>query len=175
MLLEKGSAPWSLIYKSYYMISRMPTQIKNSHWLAGTTNFDYISNLRVERNTFCEIVSIIARTRWRQRLEICVVKEQVALFLGVLAHHKKNRVVGFDFWKSGETISQYIHMILKALLLRLVKPELVSKECICWEPLKFDFVILFETHLDWFSLFLEFKVDSNDLIFVLSILDHSHS
>lgn len=36
-------------------------------------------------------------------------EEQVAMFLSVLAHHKKNRVVKFKFRRSGQTVSHYIH------------------------------------------------------------------
>ncbi|XP_057779708.1 uncharacterized protein LOC130998293 [Salvia miltiorrhiza] len=56
------------------------------------------------------------------------------MFLSVLAHHKKNRVVRFDFWRSGQTISHYIHAVLGAIIrihdLFLAKPEPVPADCI---------------------------------------------
>ncbi|XP_057787918.1 uncharacterized protein LOC131005117 [Salvia miltiorrhiza] len=62
-----------------------------------------------------------------------VVEEQVAIFVSVLAHHKKNRVVGFDFRWSGQTISHYVHAVLGAVLrlhdIFLAKPEAVSDDC----------------------------------------------
>ncbi|XP_057807933.1 uncharacterized protein LOC131022463 [Salvia miltiorrhiza] len=55
------------------------------------------------------------------------------MFLSVLAHHKKNRVVGFDFWRSGQTISHYVHAVLGAVLRLhetfLAKPEAVRDDC----------------------------------------------
>ncbi|KAF7825151.1 protein ALP1-like [Senna tora] len=45
-----------------------------------------------------------------------LVDEEVALFLHVLAHHLKNMVVQFHFGRSGESISQYFHIVLKAMM-----------------------------------------------------------
>ncbi|XP_026419492.1 uncharacterized protein LOC113315431 [Papaver somniferum] len=40
----------------------------------------------------------------------------VAVFLYVIAHHHKNRVVGFMFKRSGETISIYVNTVLKGVI-----------------------------------------------------------
>ncbi|KAK6151365.1 hypothetical protein DH2020_014000 [Rehmannia glutinosa] len=61
------------------------------------------------------------------------IKEKVALFLSVLAHHNKNRIVWFDFKRSGQTISRHFHDVLNAVLrlhnLLLVNPEPVDDNC----------------------------------------------
>lgn len=61
------------------------------------------------------------------------VEEQVAMFLGILSHHKKNRIMGFDFCRSGQTISNYLHLVLIALIklhnILLVKPQPVADDC----------------------------------------------
>ncbi|KAL8483600.1 hypothetical protein ACS0TY_026328 [Phlomoides rotata] len=53
-------------------------------------------------------------------------KEHVSMFLSILAHHKKNQVVKFDYQMSGHTISHYVHLVLKVVLklhtLFLVEP-----------------------------------------------------
>ncbi|XP_026443198.1 protein ALP1-like [Papaver somniferum] len=40
----------------------------------------------------------------------------VAVFLYVIAHHHKNKVVGFMFKRSGETISRYVNTVLKGVI-----------------------------------------------------------
>ncbi|XP_028789603.1 protein ALP1-like [Neltuma alba] len=63
-----------------------------------------------------------------------LVDEQVAMFLHILAHHVKNRVVQFYFGRSGETISRYFNIVLMAMM-RLAKelfkkPELIHEDSI---------------------------------------------
>ncbi|KAK6142040.1 hypothetical protein DH2020_013869 [Rehmannia glutinosa] len=70
------------------------------------------------------------------------INEKAALFLSVLAHHKKNRIVRFDFKRSGQTISRHFHDVLNAILrlhnLLLVNPEPVDDNCTNprWSPFK---------------------------------------
>ena len=44
------------------------------------------------------------------------IEEQVATFVHILVHHVKNRSIQVRFYKSGETISWYVHRVLLALL-----------------------------------------------------------
>lgn len=119
---------------SYSMISRMPSQLKHMERLIGLSNADCMANLRVDRNTFGRLCILLRDVGGLSDNKYVAVDEQVALLLGVLAHHKKNRVVGFDFWRSGETISKYVHNVLRAILklsgLLLVKPDPVNDDCI---------------------------------------------
>ncbi|KAG8371579.1 hypothetical protein BUALT_Bualt13G0102600 [Buddleja alternifolia] len=70
------------------------------------------------------------------------VSEKVCIFLSILAHHKKNRIVKFDFWRSGFTISVHFHDVLNAILklhpVFLVKPKPVDDNCNNprWKPFK---------------------------------------
>ncbi|KAK2650662.1 hypothetical protein Ddye_018151 [Dipteronia dyeriana] len=61
------------------------------------------------------------------------IEEQVATFVNILAHHTKNRSVQVRFYRSGETISRYVHRVLRALLrlenVLFVKPTLVPDDC----------------------------------------------
>ncbi|KAF7801598.1 protein ALP1-like [Senna tora] len=45
-----------------------------------------------------------------------LVDEQVAIFLHILSHHVKNRVIQFRFGWSGETVSRYFHTVLKTMI-----------------------------------------------------------
>ena len=40
----------------------------------------------------------------------------MALFLNILAHHAKNRIVHDAFKRSGWTISEYFHKVLKGVI-----------------------------------------------------------
>ena len=59
------------------------------------------------------------------------VEEMVALFLHILAHHVKNRVIKFRFLRSGETISRHFNAVLNTVIrlqgVLLKKPEPVSE------------------------------------------------
>ncbi|XP_041992246.1 protein ALP1-like isoform X2 [Salvia splendens] len=63
----------------------------------------------MDRNAFGRLCRLFRELRvLRDRRFVCI-EEQVAIFLGVLAHHKKNRIVRFDFLRSGDTVSRYVH------------------------------------------------------------------
>ncbi|XP_057775185.1 uncharacterized protein LOC130994170 [Salvia miltiorrhiza] len=111
----------------YSYIAQIPDQVKHLNRLTNVSDVDCILNLRMDRNTF-----------GRKQLgslddgRYVSLEEQVAMFLSILAHHKKNRIVYFDFWRSGQTISHYVHIVLKTILkihvLLLVKPQPVPEE-----------------------------------------------
>lgn len=121
------------IEKMYSMINRIPDQVKRLHKMIGVTDVDCMVNLRMERNTFGRLCVLLRDLGGLVDGKYVSVEEQVALFLGILSHHKKNRVVGFDFCRSGQTISHYLHVVLIALLklhgILLVKPQPVTDDC----------------------------------------------
>ncbi|KAI4351495.1 hypothetical protein L6164_005861 [Bauhinia variegata] len=57
-----------------------------------------------------------------------LVDEQVVMFLQILAHHVRNRVIEFEFGRSRKTISRYFYLVLNAMmwlhgeLLKVPKP-----------------------------------------------------
>ncbi|KAL8475923.1 hypothetical protein ACS0TY_028544 [Phlomoides rotata] len=61
------------------------------------------------------------------------VGEQVAIFLSVLSHHSKVRVVKFCFKRSSHTVHQHFHNILQVVLnlhgSLLASPTPVDDEC----------------------------------------------
>ena len=54
-----------------------------------------------------------------------LVDEQVAMFLYILAHHKKYRVIKYQFRRSGDTISRHFHDVLHAVI--RLQGELLKK------------------------------------------------
>ncbi|KAL1550242.1 hypothetical protein AAHA92_18235 [Salvia divinorum] len=87
----------------------------------------------MDHNTFGRLRILLRGTGDLVDGNFVSVEEQVAIFLGILAHHKKNRVVRFDFWRSRYTVSLYVHAVLGVVLklydTLLVAPEAVSEEC----------------------------------------------
>ncbi|KAJ9535563.1 hypothetical protein OSB04_un001303 [Centaurea solstitialis] len=61
------------------------------------------------------------------------IEEQVATFVNILAHYTKNRCIQVRFYRSGETISRYVHRVLCALLrledILFKKPTPVTDDC----------------------------------------------
>lgn len=74
---------------SYSMIGRMPTQLKHMERLIGVSNADRMSNLRVDRNKFGRLCLLLRDVGGVKDYKYVTIEEQVALFLGVLAHPKK--------------------------------------------------------------------------------------
>lgn len=60
-----------------------------------------------------------------------LVDEQVAMFLHIVEHHVKKRVMRFKFFRSRNTISKYFHNVLHSIIRLhgelLKKPQLVSE------------------------------------------------
>ncbi|KAL0361525.1 UNVERIFIED_CONTAM: hypothetical protein Sradi_3837000 [Sesamum radiatum] len=61
----------------------------------------------MSRNAFGRLCQILENPGGLRPTRHLTVSEQVAIFLSVLAHHKKNCVVKHDFIRSGRTIRKY--------------------------------------------------------------------
>ncbi|XP_057777553.1 uncharacterized protein LOC130996062 [Salvia miltiorrhiza] len=118
-----------VLAEPYGMLHRIPDQVKYLNRMIDFSDTNCIINLRMDRNTFGRLVQLLRYLGGLKDGRHVTVEEQVAMFLSVLAHHKKNRVVKFNFWRSGQTVSHYIHVVLRAILSLhvqlLVKPTLV--------------------------------------------------
>ncbi|KAL0303054.1 UNVERIFIED_CONTAM: hypothetical protein Sradi_6173500 [Sesamum radiatum] len=82
---------------------RIPDQIKHLRQITEISDVKCVNNLRMSRNAFgrlCQILETSAGLRATRHLNVA---EQVAIFLSVLAHHKKNCVVKHDFTRSSRT------------------------------------------------------------------------
>lgn len=119
--------------RPYSMIQRFPTQIARLNRMILDSDIDCIGNLRMDRNCFGRLCVVLKQLGGLEDGKYVSVEEQVALFLGIIAHHKKNATVSFNFWRSGQTISYYVHHVLKAILklhgVFLQKPTPVQEDC----------------------------------------------
>ncbi|XP_042059657.1 putative nuclease HARBI1 [Salvia splendens] len=115
------------------MIDSIPAHVKQLDRLVRVSDRSCIDNLRMDRNTFGRLCRILHCRAGLVDQKFVTVEEQVAMFLSILAHHKKTRVVGHDFTRSSETVSKYTHLVLRGVLnlheLLLVKPEPVGDDC----------------------------------------------
>ena len=95
---------------------RHETRIEELDRLIRGSDVTCIEQLRMDRHTFAMLCELL-RTSGRLKIDGEVgVEEQVAIFLHILAHHVKNRVIKYRFRRSGETISRYFNAVLNAVL-----------------------------------------------------------
>ncbi|KAL0462164.1 UNVERIFIED_CONTAM: hypothetical protein Slati_0104000 [Sesamum latifolium] len=87
----------------------------------------------MSRNAFGHLCQLLETTGGLQCTRHVPVEEQVAIFLSVIAHHKKNCIIKHEFIRSGRTISRHFHSVLKVVLrlrsLLLARPSPVAEEC----------------------------------------------
>ncbi|KAA0057232.1 retrotransposon protein [Cucumis melo var. makuwa] len=71
---------------------------------------------RMDRRTFTILSHLLRNVAGLSSTEIVDVKEMVTMFLHVLAHDVKNRVIQREFIRSGETVSRYFNIVLLVVL-----------------------------------------------------------
>ncbi|KAG8481572.1 hypothetical protein CXB51_026543 [Gossypium anomalum] len=75
-----------------------------------------IEQVRMDRTTFfklCEMLQTLGELKSSRNM---LVDEQVAMFLHIISHHLKNRVIKHHFNRSGETVSRSFHNVLNAVI-----------------------------------------------------------
>ncbi|KAL8471373.1 hypothetical protein ACS0TY_028868 [Phlomoides rotata] len=101
--------------------------MKNMSYLCEVSDEDCRDQLRMDRAAFHELCFILQSVCGLKCSRIVNVSEKVAMFLSILAHHKKNRCVKFAFKRSGQTVSKHFHAVLNSVLrlhvMFLVKPQ----------------------------------------------------
>ncbi|KAL8465097.1 hypothetical protein ACS0TY_034553 [Phlomoides rotata] len=91
----------------YRMIKRMPNQIRELARLVGGHHSECLDNLHIDRIAFGRLCSILRNRGGLVDGKYVSVEEQVSMFLGILAHHKKNQDVKYDFNRSGQNFDMY--------------------------------------------------------------------
>ncbi|KAA0066207.1 retrotransposon protein [Cucumis melo var. makuwa] len=71
---------------------------------------------RMDGRTFAILCHLLRNVAGLSSTEIVDVEEMVAMFLHVLAHDVKNRVIQREFVRSGETVSRHFNIVLLAVL-----------------------------------------------------------
>ncbi|XP_047983670.1 uncharacterized protein LOC125224329 [Salvia hispanica] len=119
--------------RQYNIINKVPRQLDHLDRLIHLTDVDCIDNLQMDRNTFGKLCRILAGLGGLQIGKCLGIEEQVAIFVGVLAHHTKNRIVRFSFTRSGSTVSYYVNKVLGVVLslhdILFSKPTPVPEDC----------------------------------------------
>ncbi|KAL0429056.1 UNVERIFIED_CONTAM: hypothetical protein Sradi_0531600 [Sesamum radiatum] len=87
----------------YNLRSRIPQQIRHLCRLIEYDDMTCLRNLRMDRQSFGRLCYLLQQSGGISDTRFVTVSEQVAMFLSILAHHKKNWVVKHDFIRSGRT------------------------------------------------------------------------
>ncbi|XP_073057627.1 uncharacterized protein [Primulina eburnea] len=118
---------------SYNITGRIPGQINHLHRIIKLGDVQCVSNLRMDRNAFARLCYLVKNVSGVVDSRYVRIEEKVAMFLSILAHHKKVRVIGHDYVRSGQTVSCHFHEVLRAILklhpILLVKPVPVDENC----------------------------------------------
>ncbi|KAG8382410.1 hypothetical protein BUALT_Bualt05G0074400 [Buddleja alternifolia] len=121
-----------LTMPTYSMKFKIQKQLEHMHDLVSLNDETCIDNLRMSRNALGRLCYKLENVGGLENTKNVTVSEQVAIFLTVLAHHKKNCIVKHDFKRSGYTISKHFNSVLSALLklynLFLVKPTPIEDD-----------------------------------------------
>ena len=108
--------------------------MKHVNRLVSVSDIDCFNNLHMDRNAFDRLCILLRDIGGLRDGSYVLLDEQVAIFLSILAHHKKNRIFGYDFMHFGETISYYVHLILRAILklhsILVPQPEPMTNSCV---------------------------------------------
>lgn len=72
--------------------------------------------LRINRRTFVVLLEMVRDIGGLCGTRNMCLEEILASFLYTLAHHKKNRMIGAHFYRSGETVSRQFNCCLMAIL-----------------------------------------------------------
>ncbi|KAL6570068.1 hypothetical protein OROMI_014582 [Orobanche minor] len=120
--------------KRYSMVKKIPKQIEHLSSLVREDDIVCIEQLRMDRNASGRLCQILRNAGGLQDEKYVSVTEQVALFLHILAHHKKNVSIKHYYKRSGATVSLYINRTLDAFLrlyrMFLAHPEPITEDSI---------------------------------------------
>ncbi|XP_075475031.1 uncharacterized protein LOC142505809 [Primulina tabacum] len=118
---------------SYNMSDRINLQLNHLHRIIEIGDVQCVVNLRMNRNAFARLCYLLTNVGGLVDSTYVRIEEKVTMFLSILAHHKKTRLVGHDYIRSGHTISTHFHQVLRSILMLhpilLVKPAPVDDAC----------------------------------------------
>ncbi|GLT76808.1 hypothetical protein SLA2020_484460 [Shorea laevis] len=101
------------------------------HRLIYESDESCTSHFRMDRYAFNNLCNMLVARGGLKDTKHMLVDEQVAMFLHIIAHHIKNRIVKHKFRRSGETVSRHFKDVLQAVIQLhtefLKKPEPVPE------------------------------------------------
>ncbi|CAL5358018.1 unnamed protein product [Camellia sinensis] len=74
------------------------------------------SQLRMSKDAFATLVSMLKRAQFLRDNPQSKVEEQIAKFHYIIGNNLRNRTIKFFYRRSGETISRHFHQVLKAII-----------------------------------------------------------
>ena len=75
-----------------------------------------IEQVRMNRAAFFKLCEMLESIGGLKSSRFMLVDEQVAMFLHIISHHLKNRVIKHHFRRSGETVSRAFHSVLNVVI-----------------------------------------------------------
>ncbi|KAL2235777.1 UNVERIFIED_CONTAM: hypothetical protein Sindi_1309900 [Sesamum indicum] len=116
------------------MSTRIPDQIRHLHRLVSVSDELCLRNLRMDRNAFGRLCYMLQSSGGLTPTKHLSVPDQVAIFLSIVSHHKKNSVVKHDFIRSGRTIHKHFHHVLNSVIklynVLLARPTPITEDCV---------------------------------------------
>ncbi|CAA0820171.1 Unknown protein, partial [Striga hermonthica] len=113
---------------------RLLHQLNYMRRLVDVSDTTCLENLRMDRNSFGRLCYLLESSGGLRPSRNVAPSEQIAIFLSVLAHHKKNVTLKLDFVRSGRTISKYFNRVLDAVIrvqwILAVHPKAVEADCV---------------------------------------------
>ncbi|XP_047311257.1 uncharacterized protein LOC124914701 [Impatiens glandulifera] len=108
-------------YNYYSSLAKLPRRDKSpsgTGFLAEVlTGEDEVCRemLRMDKHVFCKFSDILRQKAMLRDTHGVLIEEQLAMFLIIIGHREKNRVIQERFQHSGETISRHFNNVLKAV------------------------------------------------------------
>ena len=68
------------------------------------------------KDAFARLVCILRDSGRLRDTCFSTVEEQVAKFLNIIGHNRRNYYVKLDYWCSKETVGRHFHNVLKAII-----------------------------------------------------------
>ncbi|KAK9286158.1 hypothetical protein L1049_014540 [Liquidambar formosana] len=128
LLLGKHYEDHVLKSESYFTHD---SRMLNLHNIIFHNDTTCISQLRMNRYTFFKLCGMLRTIGKLKDTRHVTMEEITTLFVHILAHHVKNRVIINRFMRSGETISRHFNEVLKGVIRLqshlLKQPEAVTE------------------------------------------------
>ncbi|KAL8504180.1 hypothetical protein ACS0TY_022783 [Phlomoides rotata] len=101
---------------NYSLRSKVTRQLDRLHFLINYNDETCKDHIRMNSDCFNRLCFLLQNLGGLSSTRNVSISEQVAIFLTVLSHHTKNRVVKHSFDRSGYTISKHFNGVLNTLL-----------------------------------------------------------
>ena len=146
---------------------RKQERIQNLNYIYNCNDVEALWMLRMKRAPFARLVETFRRRGLLQDSINTSVEEQVAMFLHVVGHNQRFRVIHNTFRRSMETISRYFKQVLFAVgelrgeMIR--RPSGQTPPKIRGSPRWYPYfkVSIDNIHFSWLDMLVLFKLSTN--------------